>query len=287
MDLKIGLAQCDVTLGDVDRNAEIHREWIRRGRDAGVDLLVFPELSLTGYLLQDVVPEVSRSADDEVLRQLAEEAGEMSLLVGGIEESEDHGQYIAGFYTEDERVRHVVRKVYLAVYGVFDEARFVGRGNRIASFDTRWGRMASVICEDAWHPSLITTILLDGAELLTVQVASPVRDLGGDELPQNAQIWIDTLRTYARLFGVWIAFCNRVGSEDGLVFWGHSCVLAPDGSIAARGPGFEEGLVTCELSSEPVRQARLVNPILRDERIDLTVRELRRIAGGEEEEESR
>lgn len=282
MKFTIGLAQCDVTLGDVERNAEIHRKWIERAHEDGVDMLVFPELSLTGYLLQDMVPEVSRSREDELLVDLAAEAGEMSLLVGGIEESGDHAQYIAGFYTEEGRVRHVVRKAYLAVYGVFDEARFVGRGDRIRSFDTRWGRMAAVICEDAWHPSLVTTALLDGAEFLVVQVASPVRDLTEDELPENAQIWLDTLRTYARLFGVWIAFCNRVGSEDGLVFWGHSCVFAPDGSLAAAGPAFEEALVRCELSREPVRQARLSNPVLRDERIDLTVRELGRIASRED-----
>jgi predicted amidohydrolase len=279
MRIRIGLAQCDVTLGDVDANLDLHRDWIDRARRAEVDLLVFPELSLSGYLLQDMVPEVSLSLDDPRLCDLARAGGDMSLLVGAVEESTSHSQYIAGLYLEDGRVHHVHRKVYLAAYGVFDEARYLGRGSRIEAFDTRFGRIGTVVCEDAWHPSLVSTLLLDGADLLVVQVASPVRDLTQAELPANAQTWLDTLRTYARLYGVWIAFCNRVGSEDGLVYWGHSCVFSPDGEIAASGATFEEELVTAEIHGEALRRARLANPILREERIDLTVRELQRIRG--------
>ncbi len=280
MQLRIGLAQCDVKLGDVDANLEIHRQWLDRGRAAEVDLLIFPELSLSGYLLQDMVSEVSIRLDDPRLLAMAQEAEPMSVLVGAIEESSNHAQYIAGIYLEGGGVHHVHRKVYLAAYGVFDEARYLGWGSRIEAFDTRFGRIATVVCEDAWHPSLVSTILLDGAELLVVQVASPVRDLTEEELPANAQTWLDTLRTYARLYGVWIAFCNRVGSEDGLVYWGHSCVLAPDGTIFERGPTYDETLVVAEIRSEALRRARLANPILREERIDLTVRELQRIVRG-------
>lgn len=279
--MRIGLAQCDVALGDVDANVDLHEQWIARASEVGVDLLVFPELSLTGYLLQDMVSEVSMPLDDPRLARLAAASESMSILAGAVEESSAHAQYIAGLYFEEGRLHHVHRKVYLASYGVFDEARYLGRGSRIEAFDTRFGRIGTVVCEDAWHPSLVSTLLLDGADLMIVQVASPVRDLTGDELPENAQIWLDTLRTYARLYGVWIAFCNRVGSEDGLVYWGHSCVLSPEGEIVAAGENFEEALVVTEIRSETLRRARLANPILREERIDLTVRELQRIAAGE------
>jgi predicted amidohydrolase len=283
MHTRIGLAQCDLRLGDLDANLEIHRSWIARAREADVDLLVFPELSLTGYLLQDMVSEVSVRLDDPRLAALAAESEDLSLLVGAVEESPGHAQYIAGLYFEGGRLLHVHRKVYLASYGVFDEARYLGRGSRIEAFDTRFGRIGTVVCEDAWHPSLVSTLLLDGADLLLVQVASPVRDLTQDELPDNAQIWLDTLRTYARLYGVWIAFGNRVGSEDGLVYWGHSCVLSPEGDVVASGPTFEEELVTADLRGEVLRRARLANPILREERIDLTIRELQRIQGASAE----
>lgn len=278
MKLTVGLAQCDAVLGDVAANAKGHRAWIDRAREAGVQLLVFPELSLTGYLLQDMVPEVSRNATDAVLTGLSEAAGDMALCVGGIEESAGHGQFIASFYLEGGRVSHIHRKAYLASYGVFDEARYVGEGDRIAAADTRFGRIGFCICEDAWHPSLIGTLMLDGADVVVVQTASPVRDLREGEIPRNALIWQDTLRCYARLYGSYILFCNRVGTEDGLVFWGRSVVLGPEGDLLAEGPLYDEDLLVAELDPERVRQARLSNPVLREERLDLTVRELQRIA---------
>jgi predicted amidohydrolase len=278
MDLRIGLAQCKLTLGDLEVNAAIHEEWIRRARKEKVDLLVFPELSLTGYLLQDMVGDLAMGIHDPLLRRLSKAAGDMSLCVGGIEESEGHAQYIASFYLERGEVKHVHRKVYLASYGVFDEARFVGAGSSVVAARTRHGRIGFSICEDSWHPSLVTTLLLDGAQLVVVQTASPVRDLREGEMPQNARTWVDTLRTYARLYGCYIAFCNRVGSEDGLVYWGRSVLLGPDGEEDAVGPLYEEELVVGEVDFEKVRQARLSNPILRDEKIELTRRELGRIA---------
>jgi predicted amidohydrolase len=254
------------------------RQWIERARGQGVDLLVFPELSLTGYLLQDMVHEVSRRRTDPDLERLAEAASPLSVCVGGIEESDEHAQYIACFYLEDGQVRHVHRKVYLASYGVFDEARYVGAGRRVAAASTRRGRIGLAICEDAWHPSLVSLLLLDGADLVVVQTASPVRDLREGQMPRNALTWMDTLRTYARLYGAYIAFCNRVGTEDGLVYWGHSVLLGPEGETVAAGPLYEEALVVGEVDVERVRQARLINPVLREEKLDLTARELRRIA---------
>lgn len=283
MPLRIALAQCDATLGDLARNVESHRTWIARGRQAQADLLVFPELALTGYLLQDMVPEVAIGRDDPLFVDLGREAGPMVLALSGIEESTDHGQYIASFLVEQGELRHVHRKVYLANYGIFDEARYVGAGRHIRCAETSLGKLGLVLCEDAWHPSLVSVMLLEGADLLVVQVASPVRDLTRGELPGNARTWMDTLRTYARLYGTTIAFCNRVGSEDGLVFWGHSCVLGPDGEILAQGALYDEDLIVADLDPERVREARLSNPVLREEKIDVTVRELQRLLAREGE----
>ena len=282
---KIALAQADATLGDVSANLERHLEWIARARKAGADLLVFPELSLTGYLLQDLVSEVALAPDDPVFARLAAAAGDMAVVVGAIEESPDHAQFISGYLIENGEIRHVHRKVYLAAYGVFDEARYVGSGQRVRAVDTdAVGRIGVIICEDAWHPSLVGLSLLDGANLLVIQVASPVRDLTRGELPHNARIWMDTLRTYARLYGTTIVFCNRVGSEDGLVFWGHSCVFGPDGEVVGQAPLYDEDLLIVDVDPERVRQARLSNPVLREEKLDLTVRETQRLLSGEDEE---
>lgn len=277
MTLRIALAQCDAVLGDLSANHQTHLEWIERARREQADLVVFPELSLTGYLLQDLVHEVARPRDDAVFTELARAASPMSVVVGGIEEGRDHGQYMASFLLEDGAVKHVHRKLYLASYGVFDEARFVGAGRHVRCADSKLGRLGMLVCEDAWHPSAVSLTLLQGAELVVIQVASPVRDLRRGELPRNAEIWLDTLRTYARLYGSYIAFCNRIGSEDGLVYWGHSCVFGPDGDMVAQAPLYDESLLVADVDPERVREARLSNPVLRDERLDVTVRELQRI----------
>jgi predicted amidohydrolase len=177
-------------------------------------------------------------------------------------------------------VHHRQLKHDLPNFNVFDEKRVFAPGPLTGPFNAGTLRIGLPICEDAWHPTLLTALLLDGADLVVVQTASPVRELRDESLPQNAQTWIDTLRTYARLFGVYIAFCNRVGSEDGLVFWGGSLVLGPDGKPIAQAPLYDEAIVHAELQLERVRQARLANPVLREERIDLTIRELSRIQGG-------
>lgn len=277
MRFRIGLAQCDAVLGNVEANLAAHRDWIARARQQGVDLLIFPELSMTGYLLQDLVDQVALSPRDPRLAALAADAGPLALCVGGIEESPQLAQYIACFYLEAGRVAAVHRKVYLASYGVFDEARYVGAGASIAAFDSRFGRIGAAICEDCWHPSLVGLLLLDGAKLIVVQTASPVRDLSDGSMPRNAQIWMDTLRAYARLYGAHVAFCNRVGTEDGLVFWGRSTLWGPGGEVLAEGPLYDEALVFADIDDSEVRQARLANPVLRDERIELTVRELQRV----------
>ncbi len=277
MTLRLALAQSDAVLGDLAANHQAHLRWIERAQRSQADLLVFPELSLTGYLLQDIVPDVARARDDAVFAELARAAGDMSVIVGAIEEGRGHGQYIASLLLEDGVTKHVHRKLYLASYGVFDEARFVGAGRNVRCAASKHGRLGMLVCEDAWHPSAVSLALLQGADLVVVQVASPVRDLRRGDLPRNAEIWLDTLRTYARLFGTHIVFCNRVGSEDGLVFWGHSCVLGPDGDTLAQASLFDEELLVVEIDPERGREARLANPVLRDEKIDVTVRELQRI----------
>lgn len=280
MSLKIALVQCDAQLGDVDANLELHHERVAEARAQGADLVVFPELSLTGYLLQDIVPEVALSPEDPRLRELSVAAGDAAVCVGGIEESREHAQYIAAFYLEGGEVKAVHRKAYLASYGVFDEARYVGRGDRLAAIDARIGRVGLTICEDSWHPTAVGVLILDGAELLVVQTASPVRDLREGRLPENARTWLGSLQSTARLYGCYVAFCNRVGTEDGLVFWGNSMLIGPDGDTVAEGPLYDEALVIGDFDRERVRRARLTNPILREERMDLTIRELERIRSG-------
>jgi NAD+ synthase (glutamine-hydrolysing) len=282
MKLKIALAQINTRLGDVQANLEKHLALVQEARLAGMDLLVFPELSLTGYVLQDLVPSVSCRPDsvDPVFRQLLEASRDIDLMVGFVDEDTRHRFYIASAYLSQGAVVHVHHKVYLPTYGLFDEGRFFAPGNSVRAFDTRFGRFGMLICEDFWHASPPYLLWLDGADLLLFASASPGRGLNGEPKLESSA-WVEhTNRAYAGLFTVFVAHSNRTGFEDGLNFWGGSTVFDPNGKLVAQGPYFEESLTTAEIDLNQLHRTRARLPLLRDERPELVQRELERILHG-------
>src|SRR5512136_634527 len=179
MKLKLALAQISTRLGNVQANLEMHLALIEQASQAGMDLLVFPELSLAGYVLQDLVPVVScrPDPDDPVFSHLLEASRALDLMVGFVDEDTRHRFYIASAYLSDGKVLHVHHKVYLPTYGMFDEGRFFAEGDGVNAFDTRFGRVGMLICEDFWHASLPYVLWLDGADLFLFASASPGRGL--------------------------------------------------------------------------------------------------------------
>ena len=275
---RIGLAQINPHLGDVSRNIRKHLDVIAQAKAQAVDLLVFPELSLHGYFLEDLVPETACRLDDPRLEPLFAAGERMSLLFGMVEESSDHRFYNSGVYVEAGRVHHVHRKVYLATYGMFDEGRYLAAGEHLRAYNTRFGRCGTLICEDFWHPSAVSIVHADGADLILGISSGPGRGVSGESQDlRSAQTWHNLNNLYARMFTSFVVYCNRVGYEDGVNFWGGSEVVGPDGSVLVRAPYFEETLVTAEISADALRRQRSLLPLLRDERLDLTYRELRRI----------
>ena len=174
--LRVGLGQVAPQLGMVDDNLATHRRVIDEARARGIDLLVFPELGLTGYLLQDLNSEVAMRADDQRLAQLGKAGGDMSVVLGFVEESDDHQLYISAALFEGGELRHVYRKSYLPNYGLFDERRFFGAGTQIRAVDSRLGvRLGISICEDFWHLPTPYLLALDGAQVLINIASSPGR----------------------------------------------------------------------------------------------------------------
>lgn len=282
MKLKIALAQINTRLGDVNANLEKHLELVHQAREKNVDLLVFPELSLTGYVLQDLVPGVACSpdGDDPVFRQLLAASNEIDLMVGFVEEDQRHRFYIASAYLSQGKVVHVHHKVYLPTYGLFDEGRFFAPGNSVRAFDTRFGRFGMLICEDFWHASPPYLLWLDGADLLLLASASPGRGLNGEPKLESSA-WVEhTNRAYAGLFTIFVAHSNRTGFEDGLNFWGGSTVFDPNGKLVVQGPYFEEAMPMTEIDLNQLHRTRAGLPLLRDERPELTLNELERILHG-------
>ena len=282
MKLHLALAQINTKLGNVQANLEKHLSLAKQARQDGMDLLVFPELSLTGYVLQDLVPTLAcrPQAGDPVFSQLLEASRDIDLVVGFVDEDKRHRFYIASAYLSRGEVVHVHHKVYLPTYGLFDEGRFFAPGDCVRAFDTRFGRFGMLICEDFWHASPPYILWQDGAELFLLSSASPGRGLNaGSKLETSA--WVEhTNRAYAGLFTIFVAHANRTGFEDGLNFWGGSTVFDPNGELVTQAPYFEESLTPAEIDLNQLHRTRARLPLLRDERPELLQRELERILNG-------
>jgi predicted amidohydrolase len=278
--LRIALAQIAPRLGMFDQNLALHHELIREARAKEAGLLVFPELGLTGYLLQDLASEVAIRLDDPRLATLAAETKDMSVVVSFVEESGDHRLFIAAALLEDGQIRHVHRKLFLPTYGLFDERRFFAAGDLLRATPSRLGvGVGLAVCEDFWHLSVPQLLALDGAQILINVSSSPGRDLAAtNEVGLGtASSWRTLMRTYAQLTTSFVVFCNRVGIDESISFWGGSEVIAPSGQALFSAPFFEEGLFTVDVSLADVRRERVALPLLRDERPELAVREFSRI----------
>jgi predicted amidohydrolase len=278
--LTVALAQIAPRLGLLDENVARHHELIVEAHGKGAGLIVFPELGLTGYLLQDLAAEVAMRLDDPRLAGLAEASAGMSAVVSFVEESADHRLFIAAALLEDGRIRHVHRKLFLPTYGLFDERRFFAAGDLLRATPSRLGVGVGIaICEDFWHLTVPQLLALDGAQLLINVSSSPGRDLAAtNEVGLGtATSWRTLMRTYAQLTTSVVIFCNRVGVDESISFWGGSEVIAPNGEALFTAPMFEEGLFTVDIPLADLRRERLALPLLRDERPELQVRELSRI----------
>lgn len=278
-DLRIALAQIKPRLGDVEHNLAIHLEYAARAVEAGCDVVAFPEQSLTGYFLSDLVNEVALSGDDDRLKPLLHASREIAIVFGFIERTADHRFVPAAGYAAGGQLVHVHHKVYLVTYGLFDEARDLAPGRHLRAFDTPHGRQAMLICEDLWHPSSAALAAADGADVIYGLSSSPGRGVGnGAHELGSAETWHALNRLYAQMLVCYVVHVNRVGYEDGVNFWGGSEIVAPDGTSVARAPDFDEALVIADLPDSNLRRQRIRLPLRRDENVDLVSREFARIA---------
>jgi NAD+ synthase (glutamine-hydrolysing) len=236
---------------------------------------------LTGYCLQDLVPTVAHHAseDDDVFKPLLEASQSIDMVVGFVDEDHRHRFYISAAYLSQGKALHIHHKVYLPTYGLFDESRFFAPGNEVRSFNSRFGRVGLLICEDFWHTSPPYLLWLDGADLFLLTSASPGRGLGKQPTLDSAR-WVEDMnRAYAGLFTSFVVHANRTGFEDGLNFWGGSTIYDPNGELVAKSPHHEEDLLIAEIDLSQLHRTRARLPLLRDERASLTKQELDRILG--------
>jgi len=267
--VRVALAQMESALGDVPENRRRMRQLLAEA--AGVaDLVVFPELALTGYSLGHVDGDVARAADDADVAGLAGETG--AAFVAGFAEAGRLHTYNSAVYVDGGAVGHVHRKLYLPTYDIWEERKHFTPGGTMRAFDTRFGRMAILLCADAWQPALAVLAVQDGARVLIVPANSTVRR--GDIVEQ----WHDITRFYARTLQCYVVFVNRVGVEPGLRFWGGSHVYGPEGELVAEAPRDEPALVTADIDLAAVRRVRRAMPLLKEARLGLLSREIERLA---------
>jgi len=278
--MKIAAVQINTVLGELEKNIEKICEFTEKCIEEGVSVSLFPELSLTGYYLQDITSEIAITPDDERLAPLKKLSHHIGIIVGGIEESADHILYNSAFYIESGEVKFVHRKVYLPTYGMFDEGRFVGAGNRFGTFTTNGFKSTILICEDCWHFSSLYIPFLNGCKLIFAQSASPGRGYKDMGMFGNTEVWKNMGEFYSRLTGSYFVYSNRVGVEDGFVFSGNSFICDPYGNIVAEGSTFNEEIVLADIEESIIRSARINLPLLRDEKPHIVQKELDKFLKG-------
>lgn len=266
--VRVTLVQFKPRKSDVAANVEAARTRIAE-EAAHADLVVFPEASLSGYFLEGGVAEAAMTADELAQRLGPPPPDAPDVALGFYERWRRRLYNSAAYLTPDGgswKVRHVHRKMFLPTYGIFDEARFVEPGTEVRPFDTRFGRMGLLICEDLWHSMPATLLALGGAELVVVVSASPARDFTstGNGRPANLERWERLVPGAAVEHGVFVVAAQLVGSEGGKVFPGGSLAVGPDGRVLARGPLFEEGVTRVALDASAIDRARVETPLLAD-----------------------
>jgi len=277
--IRLALSQFRPTKGEYAENVTRIGSVIAQSAelDPKPELVVFPETATSGYFVEGGVKELAVTAGT-LARDLAAayQGPTIDVVVGFYERFQNHIYNSALYVTlgkQKPEVRHVHRKVFLPTYGVFDEERFVDRGqDGVRSFETGWGGKAAIlICEDAWHSLAATVAALEGAQLIIVPSASPARGLDEEEacdgeaaLPVSVVRWERIVRGIAEEHGVFVALANLVGFEGGKGFPGASAVIDPTGRVIARGPLFEEALLTADIDLDSLTTARSDSPLLAD-----------------------
>jgi predicted amidohydrolase len=273
--VRLAVAQTAPVLGDVARNA---RALVELSRRSGADLLLTPELSLTGYDVGDAVHELGIDLSGDRAPSALRENG--CALVAGLIENAPGGPFNSAIVVSGETIVFRHRKLHLPTYGMFDEGRWFGRGSRLAVWSPTPGWTAGIlICEDLWHPGLAYVLASRGIDLLLVQAAAPGRGVweGGDRGAfASADVWERIARTTAQLYGIYVALSNRVGVEGGVTFAGGSLIVGPDGAVLDHADDRSECVLHAPLRRDVLAAARRPYAHSRDDDPALVLRELAR-----------
>lgn len=256
--MKLALAQISPQLGAVQHNLQKHLDAIQKAKKERADIIVFPELSLCGYYAKDmyyeILPEINKAV--EVLR---EESHGITIILGLVEENKKIRGVLhnSALMLKDGVVLGTAQKVYLPDYGMFEDMKYFKPGNKLKVFETDACRIGIAICEDFWHPEVVYTLALKGADIVVLMSASPFMSRKTGEMLNRIRAIENT---------VFIAYVNNAGAQEGIVFWGGSEVITPTGTQLIKARYIDEDLVYCDIDLDEVPKARAGMPVLRDAR---------------------
>ena len=274
--LKVAAAQIAPVLGRVEKNVEAHLRCIAEARRQAADVIVFPELSLTGYDLTETAAALSRRLDSDEVRAVARASREITTIFGMVElgfAAQLHNSSVA---VRDEEVLFVHRKLNLPNYGRLAESKLFGAGRQIDTFDLQDPWHASILtCSDAWNPGLVHLIAVGGATILILPINSASGTIH-EHLFSNPDAWRLVVQFYSYIYGLPTGVANRVGAEGEFTFWGGSKILGPHGDVLAEAGAGEE-IITAELDFDEVVRTRSGLPTVRDSNLDLIHRETVRL----------
>ena len=275
---RLRIVQSDCVLANFEANLARHMTLIENAIKENISAIAFPELSLTGYNVQDAAQDIALHIGDKALDPLRDLSRDITVICGGIELSDEYGVYNSAFLFEDGHARSAHRKIYLPTYGMFEEMRYFSPGQKVEALSSkRLGKIGIAICEDMWHVSVPYLLAHQGAKLLFVLMSSPLRLNPGQTKPAIVQQWQQIISTYSFLFSSYVACVNRIGNEDSFTYWGNSSVSGPDGAVLASAPLFKPDCLDVTIDLDAVKQARMHSSHFLDEDLRLFAAELRDI----------
>lgn len=276
--MKVALAQFSPYLGNVKKNFERHIDFIEKAKKKKIDLLVFPELSLTGYTLKDLTEEVALHPEKSpIFTELKALSRGISLVVGFVDERERGLFHNSSAYFSGGKILHIHRKVFPPTYGMFEEMKFFALGRDFKSFSTPFGKTGMMICYDFLHYGASYLLFAGGSEIIIVISNAPGRGLSEKDVYDSSRMWELMGEAISRFSSAFVIYCNRVGFEDGKHFAGGSFVFNPMGQLVCRASYFDEELLIQNINLDDIREIRKKWPYKRDEKPEIILESLKRI----------
>jgi predicted amidohydrolase len=276
--MKAALAQMTPRLGDLQYNLKLHQNIAAKAKKENVDLLIFPELSLTGYTLKDLTQEIAIDPKkNSIFKKIRALSQGMSLVFGFVEAGEDGLIYNSSAFLSQGQTLHIHRKVFLPTYGMFEEGKFFAQGKNFRTFSTPFGKAGMMICYDFLHYSASYLLFAGGSGLNIITSAAPGRGFTDELSFTTSSMWELMGKTISRFSSAFVFYCNRVGLEDGKVFAGGSFIYNPAGNLIAQAPYVDEDFLVVDIDLEEIKTFRKKWPYKRDDKPEIILEALKRI----------